>query len=133
MIPPAQTSPRIASLDIVRGTVMVLMAIDHVRVFAGVPPGGPTVGLFFTRWVTHFCAPVFIFLAGTAAFLYGEKLASRAQLSRFLLVRGLWLVLLELTVLRFGWTFNFDYASFTFAGVIWVIGLAMVVLAGLVR
>jgi len=124
---------RIASLDIARGAVMVLMAIDHVRVFAGVPAGGPTVGIFFTRWVTHFCAPVFLFLAGTAAFLYGEKLGSRAALSRFLLIRGLWLVLLELTVLRFGWTFNFDYAEFTFAGVIWVIGWAMVVLALLVR
>ncbi|MDH5234139.1 MAG: heparan-alpha-glucosaminide N-acetyltransferase domain-containing protein [Gemmatimonadota bacterium] len=127
------TRTRIASLDIARGAVMVLMAIDHVRVFAGVPPGGPTPGLFFTRWVTHFCAPVFLFLAGTGAYLYGQKAGSRAALARFLAVRGLWLVLLELTVLRFGWTFNFDYASFTFAGVIWVIGWAMVVLALLVR
>ena len=124
---------RIASLDIVRGAVMVLMAIDHVRVFAGVPAGGPTPGVFFTRWVTHFCAPVFIFLAGTAAYLYGQRLASRPALGRFLVLRGLWLVLLELTVLRFGWTFNVDYASFTFAGVIWVIGWSMVVLGLLVR
>ncbi len=123
---------RIASLDIVRGAVMVLMAIDHVRVYAGVPAGGPTPGIFFTRWVTHFCAPAFIFLAGTAAYLYGQSKGSRAQLAKFLLTRGLWLVLLELTLLRFGWTFNFDYAHFTFAGVIWAIGWSMVVLSALV-
>ena len=122
---------RIASLDIARGAVMVLMAIDHVRVFAGVPTNGPPA-VFFTRWITHFCAPAFIFLAGTAAFLYGQKLGSPKALARFLLVRGLWLVLLELTVLRFGWTFNFDYAHFTFAGVIWAIGWCMVILAALV-
>jgi uncharacterized membrane protein len=75
---------------------------------------------------------VFIFLAGTAAYLYGQKVQSRTALAKFLVVRGLWLVLLELTVLRFGWTFNFDYAHFTFAGVIWVIGWSMVVLAGLI-
>lgn len=122
---------RIASLDIVRGAVMVLMAIDHVRVFAGVPTSGPPA-IFFTRWVTHFCAPTFVFLAGTAAYLYGTKVQSRSELSKFLLVRGLWLVLLELTLLRFGWTFNFDYASFTFAGVIWAIGWSMVILSALV-
>lgn len=129
---PAPPAPaRIASIDIIRGAVMVLMAIDHVRVFAGVPTGG-TPGIFLTRWVTHFCAPTFVFLAGTAAYLYGTKVQSRPALSRFLLMRGLWLVLLELTLLRFGWTFNFDYASFTFAGVIWAIGWSMVVLAALV-
>ena len=110
---------------------MVLMALDHVRVYAGVPAGGPDPAVFFTRWVTHFCAPAFVFLAGTAAFLYGRKVP-RASLAKFLLTRGLWLVLLELTVLRFAWTFNFDYASFTFAGVIWVIGWSMVILAALV-
>ncbi len=124
---------RIVSLDIVRGVVMILMVIDHVRVYAGVPPGGPTPGVFFTRWVTHFCAPAFIFLAGTAAFLHGHKLGSKGELSRFLVTRGLWLVLLELTLLRFGWTFNFDYANFTFAGVIWAIGWSMVILAALVH
>jgi uncharacterized membrane protein len=123
---------RIVSLDILRGVVMVLMAIDHVRVFAGVPPGGPTPGVFFTRWITHFCAPAFVFLAGTAAYLYGRKVQSRPALATFLVTRGLWLVLLELTILRFGWTFNVDYASFTFAGVIWAIGWSMVVLAALV-
>src|SRR6185436_11551550 len=104
-LPPA-TRDRIASIDIVRGAVMVLMAIDHVRVFAGVPAGGPTPGLFFTRWITNFVAPAFVFLAGTAAYLYGERVGSRGRLSRFLLVRGAWLILLELTVIRLGWTFN---------------------------
>jgi uncharacterized membrane protein len=123
---------RILSIDIVRGAVMVLMAIDHVRVYAGVPARGPTAAVFFTRWVTHFCAPVFVFLAGTSAYLYGRKVASRGALAKFLVLRGLWLVLLELTVLRFAWTFNFDYANFTFAGVIWVIGWSMVILGALV-
>jgi uncharacterized membrane protein len=124
-------APRLPSLDIIRGAVMVLMAIDHVRVYAGVPPGGPTFGVFFTRWVTHFCAPAFIFLAGTAAYLHGQKLGSRRALGRYLVTRGAWLILLELTLLRFAWTFNVDYANFTFAGVIWVIGWCMILLAGL--
>src|SRR5689334_10711674 len=130
--PPTTRTARIGSIDIVRGAVMVLMAIDHVRVYSGVPAGGPTPGVFFTRWVTHFCAPAFIFLAGTAAFLYGEKVRDRSALSRFLLTRGAWLVLLELTVLRFAWTFNFDYAHYALAGVIWVIGWCMILMAGLV-
>ena len=108
------------------------MAIDHVRVFSGLPAGGPTFGIFVTRWITHFVAPVFVFLAGTAAFLHGRKLGDRRKLSRFLLTRGLWLVLLELTVIRFSWTFNFDYAHYLLAGVIWMIGWSMVALAGLV-
>ncbi len=109
---------------------MVLMAIDHVRVYSGLPAGGPSPGIFFTRWITHFCAPAFVFLAGTSAFLYGRK---HADVSRFLLTRGLWLVLLELTVLRVAWTFNFDFAHYEMAGVIWVIGWSMVLLAGLVK
>jgi uncharacterized membrane protein len=129
----AATSQRIASIDIIRGAVMVLMAIDHVRVFSGVPAGGPTPGVFFTRWITNFCAPAFIFLAGTAAFLHGEKLrGDRSALARFLLTRGAWLVLLELTVLRFAWTFNFDYGHYVLAGVIWVIGWCMILMAALV-
>jgi uncharacterized membrane protein len=121
---------RVASIDLIRGAVMVLMAIDHVRVYAGVPAGGPTAGVFFTRWVTHFVAPAFIFLAGTSAFFYGRK---HNDLSRFLLVRGVWLVLLELTVIRVGWTFNFDFANYMLAGVIWVIGWCMILMAALVR
>src|SRR5437588_8535440 len=84
---------RIESIDLIRGAVMVLMAIDHVRVYSGVPAGGPTPGIFFTRWITHFCAPAFIFLAGTSAFLSGSK-RTPAQQSRLLLTRGAWLVLL---------------------------------------
>jgi len=133
MTDPATSRGRIVSLDIIRGAVMVLMAIDHVRVYSGQPPGGPTAGIFFTRWVTHFCAPAFVFLAGTGAFLRGRKLADVSALSRYLLTRGLMLVLLELTVVRFSWTFNFDYAHFTLAGVIWMIGWCMVLMAGLVR
>ena len=121
---------RIASIDIIRGVVMVLMAIDHVRVFAGVPAGGASPAIFFTRWVTHFCAPAFIFLAGTSAFLYGRK---HANLSRFLLTRGILLVLLELTIIRLSWTFNFEYRQYMLAGVIWVIGWCMIIMAGLVK
>jgi uncharacterized membrane protein len=121
---------RIASIDLIRGTVMILMAIDHVRVFSGVPAGGPTPGVFFTRWITHFCAPAFIFLAGTSVFFYGRK---HADLSRFLVIRGVWLILLELTFLRVAWTFNFDFRHYEMAGVIWVIGCCMVLMAGLVK
>ncbi|HET9041350.1 MAG TPA: heparan-alpha-glucosaminide N-acetyltransferase domain-containing protein, partial [Gemmatimonadales bacterium] len=129
----AATTPavsRIGSIDLIRGAVMVLMAIDHVRVYSGLPAGGPTPGIFFTRWITHFCAPAFIFLAGTSAFLYGRR---HRDLSRFLLLRGLWLVLVELTVLRVAWTFNFDFRGYLLAGVIWVIGWCMVLMAGLVH
>jgi len=109
---------------------MILMAIDHVRVFAGVPAGGPDLGIFFTRWVTHFCAPAFVFLAGTSAFFYGRR---HSDLSKFLLTRGAWLVFLELTFLRVAWTFNFDFAQYEMAGVIWVIGWCMILMAGLVK
>src|SRR3954447_19303521 len=128
----ATTAPatRIASVDIIRGAVMVLMAIDHVRVYSGLPAGGATPGLFFTRWVTHFCAPAFFFLAGTSAFLYGRR---HADLARFLVVRGLWLIVLELTVIRVSWTFNLDYQHYMLAGVIWAIGWSMILLAALVR
>ena len=126
---PASTS-RIASIDIIRGAVMVIMAIDHVRVFSGLPAGGPTLGIFFTRWITHFCAPAFIFLAGTSIFFYARK---HTDVSRFLIIRGLWLILLELTILRLAWTFNFDFAHYEMAGVIWVIGCCMILMAALVK
>ncbi len=120
---------RIPSIDLIRGMVMVLMAIDHVRVYSGLPAGGVTPGIFFTRWITHFCAPAFVFLAGTSAYLYGR---THAGLGRFLFLRGAWLVFLELTVIRLAWTFNFDFAH-EMAGVIWVIGWSMILLAWLVR
>jgi uncharacterized membrane protein len=128
----AAAGQRIRSVDIVRGTVMILMALDHVRVFSGVPAGGPTPALFFTRWVTNFCAPIFFFLAGTGAYLYARRAPDRGTVARWLAVRGAWLVVLELTVLRLAWTFNFDYAHYTLAGVIWSLGLSMIVMAALV-
>ena len=127
---PVAAQSRIASIDLIRGAVMVLMAIDHVRVYSGLPAGGPTAGIFFTRWVTHFVAPAFIFLAGTSAFFHGRK---HSDLSRFLFLRGVWLVLLELTVIRVAWTFNLDFANYLLAGVIWVIGWCMILMAALVR
>ena len=129
---PQPTAPpaRVNSIDLIRGAVMILMAIDHVRVYSGLPAGGPTPGIFFTRWITHFCAPAFVFLAGSSAYFYGRR---HADLSRFLLIRGAWLVFLELTFLRVAWTFNFDYAHYMLAGVIWVIGWSMILMAGLVR
>ena len=121
---------RVASIDLIRGAVMVLMAIDHVRVYSGLPAGGPTAGIFFTRWITHFVAPAFILLAGTSAFFYGRK---HSDLSRFLRVRGVWLILLELTVIRVAWTFNVDFANYLLGGVIWVIGWCMIIMSWLVR
>ena len=131
--PLAHRIARINSLDIMRGLIMVLMAIDHVRVYSGLPAGGPTAGIFFTRWITHFCAPGFVFLAGTAAFLHGRKLGDTSSLARYLVTRGLMLVVLELTLIRFTWTFNVAYSEFVLAGVIWMLGWCMVLLAGLVR
>jgi uncharacterized membrane protein len=107
------------------------MAVDHVRVYSGVPAGGPTPGIFFTRWITHFCAPAFVFFAGTAAFLHGRSRGDTRQLAGYLALRGLLLVVLELTFLRLAWTFNVDYAHYVLAGVIWMLGWCMVLLAAL--
>ena len=123
-------STRIAAIDLIRGAVMILMALDHARVYSGLPAGGPAPALFFTRWITHFCAPAFMFFAGTSAFFYGR---SHADGARYLVLRGVWLVLLELTVLRLGWTFNLDFAHYEMAGVIWCIGWCMILLAPLTR
>ena len=109
---------------------MVLMAIDHVRVYSGVPAGGPAPAVFFTRWITHFCAPAFIFLAGTSILFYARK---HDDVSKYLLIRGVWLIFLEFTVLRLAWTFNFDFRHYEMAGVIWVIGICMILMAGLVK
>jgi len=123
---------RVASVDFVRGVAMILMAIDHVRIYAGIPVDG-TFGFFYTRWITNFVAPTFVFLAGTAIYLRGRKLNDKADLSMFLLTRGLWLVLLEMTVIRLAWTFNLDFAHYLLAGVIWMLGWCMVLMAALVR
>ena len=127
---------RLASVDTLRGIVMILMALDHVRDYFRVPGLNPanlaqtTVPLFFTRWITHLCAPTFFLLTGTAACLaLGRR--TIPQLSWFLLTRGLWLIVLELTVIRcLGFQFNFDY-QVTMLVVIWALGWAMVALAAL--
>jgi uncharacterized membrane protein len=123
-------------VDLVRGLVIVLMALDHTRDFFHASPWEPTdlqhvsVALFLTRLVTHLCAPTFVFLAGTAAALSGAARRSRGELSRYLLVRGLWLILLELTVVHFGWSlFSYD---FILLQVIWALGCSMIALAGFV-
>ncbi|MBL0940902.1 MAG: DUF1624 domain-containing protein [Gemmatimonadaceae bacterium] len=130
---PAHLRSRLVSLDIIRGVVMVLMALDHVRVFAGVPAGGPDPAVFFTRWVTNFCAPAFVFLAGTGAFLHAVAVNDRRAMSRYLLVRGVLLIVLEMTISRLSWTFNFDFYNYTEANVLWVIGWSMIGMAALIH
>ena len=129
---------RVEPVDVVRGVIMILMALDHTRDFFGIPGQNPvdltsaSAALFFTRWVTHFCAPVFFLLTGTGAYLQLRR-KSRGQLSRFLLTRGIWLIFLEIVVLRcFAYQFNFDYRV-TMLLVIWALGWAMIVLSVLVR
>jgi uncharacterized membrane protein len=124
---------RIQSVDLLRGAVMIIMAIDHVRVYTGIPAGGPSPGVFFSRWITHYSAPSFAFFAGVSAFLYFQKSGSKSDIARFLVTRGLLLVVMEITVVRFFWTFNMDYANYTLAGVIWMLGWCMVLLASFVR
>lgn len=129
---------RLGSVDLLRGMVMALMALDHVRDYftdARFYPLDLTqtnILLYVTRWVTHFCAPVFVFLAGTGAFLSLTRGKTVPELSRFLFTRGLWLVFIELTVVRFGWLFNIDY-TLAIGQVIWAIGWSMVALAVLIR
>lgn len=135
-VTPEATRQRLESVDVVRGIIMILMALDHVRDYVGDLAASPTnlavttVPLFFTRWITNFCAPVFFLLTGTGAYLALRR-RTRRGLSRFLLTRGLWLVLLELTVMRFFWQFNADY-RLTVLSVLWALGWAMIALAGLV-
>jgi uncharacterized membrane protein len=130
---------RLYSVDTLRGLVMVLMALDHVRdFFSNAYFFEPTdltqtnPALFFTRWITHFCAPVFVFLAGTGAFLSAARGKTKKELAVFLLARGLWLVFLDLFVVHtFGWWFNFDY-HLLYGDVLWALGWSMVAMAGLV-
>jgi len=134
-------SARIDSIDLLRGIVMVIMMLDHTRDFVhrdvllGFDPtdlSRTNVVLFFTRWITHYCAPVFVFLAGTSAYLQFARGKSRRELAWFLLTRGLWLVVLELTVIRLAVTFNFDYRFLGALQVIWALGVSMIVLAALI-
>ena len=132
---------RLSSIDTLRGLVMIVMALDHTRDFfanGGFNPRDVTdTALFLTRWVTHFCAPTFIFLAGISAFLYGaqgrnNQAHGTADVSRFLVTRGLWLVLIEFTVVRLGWSFDIHFSYFV-AQVIFAIGVSMVALSAIVH
>jgi len=129
---------RIDSIDLLRGIVMVIMMLDHTRDFVHNAQFDPTdlsqtnVALFFTRWITHFCAPVFVFLAGTGAYLQLARGKSKPELSRFLVTRGIWLIVLEVTLVRLGVTFSFDIRMLAFLQVIWVIGVSMIVLGALI-
>jgi uncharacterized membrane protein len=125
---------RIESIDMLRGFVMMLMALDHVRDYfhIGANTGDPLdlqttfPLLFFTRWITHFCAPVFIFLSGTSIFLQSQR-KTPSELGSFVFKRGCWLILMEWTIVAFGWTFNPAFAAIPFQ-VIWAIGISMVIL-----
>lgn len=143
--PPARS--RLHSIDTLRGLVIVLMILDHARDFFGPTPANPevigaaNVPLFFTRWVTHFCAPVFVFLAGiSAALRASNERPDRMPTSRFLVMRGLWLILLELTVIFMAWTFALPFwnqagffTNVILLQVIWALGVAMVALAPFTR
>jgi uncharacterized membrane protein len=129
---------RLDSIDLLRGLVMVLMALDHVRIFFTdfrfdpVDLAHTYPAMFITRWITHFCAPVFLLLAGTGAYFISGRL-DRASLSRFLLTRGVWLVLLEVTLINLIWSFDPLYRGGIHLQVIWAIGCSMIVLSALVR
>jgi uncharacterized membrane protein len=129
---------RIESIDLLRGIVMIIMALDHTRdyfnrsayLFDPTDLQHTTAALFLTRWITHFCAPVFMLLSGISAWLYGRK-NGRAAVSFFLLTRGIWLIVVELFIVTLGWTFNLHYGIFILQ-VIWAFGISMIVLSGLV-
>jgi len=131
--------PRISSIDLMRGIVMVIMALDHTRDFYNIDnlnfdPTDLTKtypALFFTRWITHYCAPTFVMLSGAAIAISSQR-KSPADMSKFLLTRGLWLIFLEVTIVRFGLVYNFIFDAFIFQ-VIWAIGASMVVMSALIR
>lgn len=136
---PTISKPRIESLDMLKGLVMVIMALDHVRdyfhysahFFNPTDITQTTLPVFFTRFITHFCAPAFSFLAGLSAFLIGRR-KSPAELSVFLLKRGVWLIFIEITIVSFAWYFDPQFRR-TGLLVIWVLGISMILLAGLIH
>jgi uncharacterized membrane protein len=133
------TKPRIQSIDLLKGLVMVIMALDHTRdyfhysafFFDGTDPTQTTLPIFLTRFITHFCAPAFSFLAGLSAFMIGKRKPLN-ELSSFHVKRGLWLVFVEIIIINFGWKFDLN---FTHIGLqtIWQLGVSMIVLAGLIH
>ncbi len=133
------TKPRIQSVDLLKGLVMVIMALDHtrdyfhysVRFFDPTDPTQSTLPIFFTRWVTNFCAPAFSFLAGLSAFMVGKRKTPK-ELSGFLFKRGVWLVFIEIAVIAFGWRFDINYTTIGLL-TIWSLGVSMIVLAGLIH
>ncbi|MGZ4000728.1 MAG: DUF1624 domain-containing protein [Mucilaginibacter sp.] len=130
---------RITSIDFLRGTIMIIMALDHVRdyLFFGSFYFDPldltktTGAIFFTRWITHFCAPIFLLLTGASAYLVGQR-KSKKELSTFLLKRGIWLIFLELVVANLGWNFNPAFPMFFFI-TLWSLGVGMILLAGMIH
>jgi uncharacterized membrane protein len=135
-MPASYKNSRVLCIDILRGIVMVIMALDHTRDFFSGFRFSPTdlshasTPMFLTRWITHFCAPVFIFLSGTSAFLSAQN-KSKPELAKFLLARGIWLIILEVTIVHFAWDFNWDYSNI-FLQVIWAIGWSMIFLSALI-
>jgi uncharacterized membrane protein len=133
-----QKNYRIQSIDLLRGLVMIIMALDHTRDFFHwsaqhydpLDFSQTSTPIFLTRWITHFCAPIFVFLAGTSAWLTGVRKGKKV-LSKFLLTRGLWLVFLEVTVVNFSVSFNWHF-SFTMLQTIWALGISMMVLSFLI-
>ncbi|MEP6725362.1 MAG: heparan-alpha-glucosaminide N-acetyltransferase domain-containing protein [Bacteroidota bacterium] len=135
---PTTNVKRIESIDLLKGLVMVIMALDHVRdyfhysanIFDPADPTQTTLPIFFTRWITHFCAPAFSFLAGASAFLMGRR-KTKTELSGFLFKRGLWLVFIELTIVTFAWFFDVQFRTIGML-TIWSLGISMIVLSALV-
>ncbi|MBI1344575.1 MAG: DUF1624 domain-containing protein [Terrimonas sp.] len=131
--------PRIQSIDLLKGLVMIIMALDHVRDYFHISvhyfnpsdPESSTWPIYLTRYITHFCAPAFSFLAGLSAYLVGKR-KTKKELSFFLLTRGMWLVFIELTIVAFGWSFD-PHLGYVSLQVIWALGVSMIVLAGLIH
>ena len=138
--PGPRITERVQAVDILRGIVMAIMALDHTRDYVhaaamAFPPEDltqTTTAIFFTRWITHVCAPVFMFTAGISAYLRLERADTRAELSRFLVTRGLWLIVLEFTVVRAAFFFDFEFSPL-FLLVFWALGMSMIALAALVH